>query len=82
MRVAIADDAVLFREGLARLLVDGGFDLVGQAADGFDTLLVYGDEGLCDHEAEYGVPITPHYCGWVVERPAPAARRRSRTAPR
>ena len=33
MRVAVADDAVLFREGLARVLVDAGFDLVGQAAN-------------------------------------------------
>ncbi len=38
MRVAIADDAVLFREGLARLLVDAGFDLVGQAADADELL--------------------------------------------
>ena len=43
-------------------------------ADGFDALLVYGDQVLCDHEAEYGVPIAPQYCGWVVERPAPAVR--------
>ena len=33
MRVVIADDAVLFREGLARVLADGGFDVVGQAGD-------------------------------------------------
>lgn len=43
-------------------------------SDGFDALLVYGDRVLCDHEAEYGVPIAPQYCGWVVERPAPAVR--------
>ena len=43
-------------------------------ADGFDALLVYGDRVLCDHEAEYGVPITPQYCGWVVEHPVPTAR--------
>jgi serine/threonine-protein kinase len=29
----VADDSVLFREGLARLLVEAGFDVVGQAAD-------------------------------------------------
>jgi DNA-binding NarL/FixJ family response regulator len=34
VRVVLADDAVLFREGLARLLHDVGFDVVGQAADG------------------------------------------------
>jgi serine/threonine-protein kinase len=40
VRVAIADDAVLFREGLARLLVDAGFDVVGQASDA-DELLTF-----------------------------------------
>ncbi|MGH2629654.1 MAG: LuxR C-terminal-related transcriptional regulator [Actinomycetota bacterium] len=38
MRVVVADDAVLFREGLARLLGDAGFDLVGQAADADELL--------------------------------------------
>jgi DNA-binding NarL/FixJ family response regulator len=33
MRVVIADDSVLLREGLARVLTEGGFDLVAQAAD-------------------------------------------------
>lgn len=33
MRVVIADDAVLLREGLARLLRDAGFDVAGQAGD-------------------------------------------------
>ena len=40
MRVAVADDAVLFREGLARLLGDGGFDVVGQAADADELLAI------------------------------------------
>ncbi len=30
----VADDAVLFREGLARILAEVGFDVVGQASDG------------------------------------------------
>ena len=34
MRVVLADDAVLFRKGLARLLADAGVDVVGQAGDG------------------------------------------------
>ena len=34
MRVILADDAVLLREGLARILVDSGFEVVGQAGDG------------------------------------------------
>ena len=33
MRVVIADDAVLMREGLARLLRDTGFEVVGQASN-------------------------------------------------
>ena len=33
MRVVIADDSVLLREGLARVLADGGFEVVAQAAD-------------------------------------------------
>jgi len=33
VRVVIADDSVLLREGLARVLTDGGFDVVAQAAN-------------------------------------------------
>ena len=33
MRIVIADDAVLLREGAARLLEDAGFEVVGQAGD-------------------------------------------------
>jgi DNA-binding NarL/FixJ family response regulator len=33
MRVALADDAVILREGLARLLQEAGFEVVGLAAD-------------------------------------------------
>jgi DNA-binding NarL/FixJ family response regulator len=33
MRVVLADDSVLFREGLARLLQEAGFDVVGQVGD-------------------------------------------------
>jgi serine/threonine-protein kinase len=40
VRVAVADDAVLFREGLSRLLVDAGFDVVGQAANADELLTV------------------------------------------
>jgi serine/threonine-protein kinase PknK len=38
VRVILADDAVLVREGLARLLVERGFDVVAQAGDA-DSLL-------------------------------------------
>jgi DNA-binding NarL/FixJ family response regulator len=33
MRVLIADDSLLLREGVARLLVEAGFEVVGQAGD-------------------------------------------------
>jgi DNA-binding NarL/FixJ family response regulator len=33
VRVVIADDSVLLREGLARVLTEGGFEIVAQAAD-------------------------------------------------
>ncbi|HEX9992054.1 MAG TPA: hypothetical protein VGB14_03915 [Acidimicrobiales bacterium] len=43
-------------------------------ADRFDEVLVYGERVLCDHEAEYGLPLAPSYCGWVVERVPPRRR--------
>ncbi len=42
MRVALADDAVLLREGLSRLLAEAGFEVVGQAADGEELLELVG----------------------------------------
>ncbi len=39
MRVAIAEDAVLLREGLARLLREEGFEVVGQCPSADDLLL-------------------------------------------
>jgi len=38
MRVVIAEDSVLLRAGLVRLLEDAGFDVVGQACDAEDLL--------------------------------------------
>ena len=38
MRIVIADDAVLLREGAARLLEDSGFEVVAQAGDAEDLL--------------------------------------------
>ena len=39
LRVVLADDSVLLREGTARLLADAGFDVVGQAGDADDLML-------------------------------------------
>jgi DNA-binding NarL/FixJ family response regulator len=38
VRVVIAEDSVLLRDGIARLLEQADFDVVGQAADGEDLL--------------------------------------------
>jgi DNA-binding NarL/FixJ family response regulator len=38
VRIALADDAVLFRTGVANLLRDAGFDVVGEARDATDLL--------------------------------------------
>ena len=38
MRVVIAEDSVLLREGIARLLGEAGIEVVGQAADAEDLL--------------------------------------------
>jgi DNA-binding NarL/FixJ family response regulator len=38
VRVVIADDSVLLREGIARLLETSGFEVVGKAGDGEDLL--------------------------------------------
>jgi DNA-binding NarL/FixJ family response regulator len=39
MRVVLADDSVLLREGVARLLEDAGFDVAGQAGTAEELLL-------------------------------------------
>jgi DNA-binding NarL/FixJ family response regulator len=39
LRVVLADDSVLLREGIARLLEDAGFEVVGQAGTADDLLL-------------------------------------------
>jgi serine/threonine-protein kinase len=38
VRVVVADDAVLMREGLARLLTDAGFEIAGKASDAEELL--------------------------------------------
>jgi DNA-binding NarL/FixJ family response regulator len=38
MRVVVADDSVLLREGVVRLLTENGFEVVGQAGDAEDLI--------------------------------------------
>jgi DNA-binding NarL/FixJ family response regulator len=47
LRVALADDSVLLREGIAALLEESGFEVVGQAGTA-DDLLALIDEALPD----------------------------------
>ena len=44
MRVVIADDSVLLREGVSRLLAEAGFDVVGQAGDVDELLREVGEK--------------------------------------
>ena len=39
MRVVVADDSVLLREGVVRILAEAGFDVVGQAGDADELML-------------------------------------------
>jgi DNA-binding NarL/FixJ family response regulator/class 3 adenylate cyclase len=39
LKVVLAEDSVLLREGIARLLADSGFDIVGQSASADDLML-------------------------------------------
>lgn len=52
-------------------------EITGSGWEGVEDLysqaLVYGGREFCDHEAEYGLPITPTYCGWVTDRAAPSS---------
>jgi DNA-binding NarL/FixJ family response regulator len=43
LRVVIADDSLLIREGTVRLLQDAGFDVVGQAADAGTLISLVGE---------------------------------------
>jgi DNA-binding NarL/FixJ family response regulator len=42
IRIVIADDSLLVREGISRVLLDAGFDVVGQAGDAEGLLALIG----------------------------------------
>jgi serine/threonine-protein kinase PknK len=42
--VVVAEDDVLMREGLARLLEEGGYETVGQAGDGVELMQLVGEQ--------------------------------------
>lgn len=63
---------VIDEVGSVRREISGqGWEGVGRL---FHDILVFGSPLLCDHEHEYGLPIRPTYCGWVVEPAADRAR--------
>lgn len=45
-----------------------------EVPDLFEEVLVYGARRFCDHQEEYGLPVRPTYCGWVVDAPVAQAR--------
>jgi DNA-binding NarL/FixJ family response regulator len=56
VRVVIADDSLLFREGLSRLLSENGFEIVGTAADA-DELI----EQVTRHRPDIAIAVCSCY---------------------
>jgi DNA-binding NarL/FixJ family response regulator len=50
MRIVLADDTMLLREGVAMLLSDAGFDVVGQAGDATELV-----EAVVEHAPEVAI---------------------------
>ena len=44
MRVVLADDSILLREGIARLLAEAGFEVVGQASTADELVRIVGSD--------------------------------------
>jgi DNA-binding NarL/FixJ family response regulator len=65
LRVVIADDSVLLREGLSRLLEESGFEVAGQAGDAEDLLRKVGahkpDVAVVD------VRMPPTHTGYLLK---------------
>ena len=72
LRVTVADDAVLFREGLARLLSDAGFEVTATVGSA-DALLAQVDAHLPDVAVvDIRMPPTHTTEGLEAARSAPA----------
>lgn len=59
MRLVLADDSVLLREGLSRLLREAGFDVVGTAGDGDGAIRLV--EDLCPDVAVLDIRMPPSH---------------------
>ena len=83
MRVVVADDALILREGLARLLAEAGFEIAGLAADADELLSLVETGGLpavvtlmgkgClpdSHPLNYGAPGMhgSKYANWALNK--------------
>ena len=63
MKVVVAEDSVLLREGLVRLLEDSGFEVAGQAGDAEDLLRKVGAHKPDVAVIDVRMPPTPHRRG-------------------
>src|SRR5215210_2662168 len=59
IRVVIAEDSVLLREGIVRLLEESGFEVAGQAGDGEDLLRKVGAHKPDVAVVDVRMPPTP-----------------------
>lgn len=66
MRVVLADDSVLFREGIARVLTEHGFDVVAQAGSGDELLAAVEREAPDVVVVDIRMPPTHTYEGLVA----------------
>lgn len=62
----VLDEPAVVRAELASDRWEGASTMV-------DDVLIYGEQLLCDHRSEYGLPVLPHYCGWVTDEVARAS---------
>jgi DNA-binding NarL/FixJ family response regulator len=59
MRLVLAEDSVLLREGLSRLLHEAGFEVIGKAADGEEVIRLATE--LCPDVAIVDIRMPPSY---------------------
>jgi len=68
MRVVIADDVMIVRSGLTRLLIDAGVEVVGEAGDGDDLLRLVATEQPDAAIVDIRMPPTHRDEGLVTAR--------------
>ncbi|MEA2547409.1 MAG: hypothetical protein QOI00_1086 [Chloroflexota bacterium] len=68
VRVVIGDDSVLLREGIARVLAEAGFDVVGQAGDADELVRLVGERRPDVAIVDIRMPPHQHDEGIVATR--------------